>query len=360
MSTTDSEPTPASISLDLAIEDAPKAEMEQAADWPTPAPAQEAREATLGEEPGSEALSPALATEEQLAALESSIATLHRRRVTPSGTADQDEGTGSSRGKYEPTEREDKWLETFIEESGQEEQEVTQEEEAGEERQQAAAAARSPSTPQELQQTEDGEEKKDQGDLESKRPRKLGRTLSTASEAASLLQTALLSGSTARPQVSGAEAIVGVGQTSAEPSRIISSKPGSVAGTDLLGREKVDSHAASSVFVESEASLSDLEAEEISEDEEPEPSLNYTKLRGGVADVFKKDTASIMAVSDRFLALGTHSGMIYILDIEGNLVKGFKSHTASILALNIDRSSEFVASAGMDGELSRSLQCNSS
>lgn len=43
--------------------------------------------------------------------------------------------------------------------------------------------------------------------------------------------------------------------------------------------------------------------------------------------------------------------MIYILDVEGNLVKGFRSHSASILDLDIDSSSEFVASASIDGEL---------
>ncbi|KDN36144.1 vacuolar protein sorting-associated protein 41 [Tilletiaria anomala UBC 951] len=101
----------------------------------------------------------------------------------------------------------------------------------------------------------------------------------------------------------------------------------------------------SSVFEEEEA-------EERDEEDEIEPSLKYEKLKGGAADVLRKDTASAMAVSDRFLALGTHAGMIYILDIEGNLVKGFRTHTASILALDIDNTSEFVASAGMDGLVS--------
>lgn len=62
-------------------------------------------------------------------------------------------------------------------------------------------------------------------------------------------------------------------------------------------------------------------------------------------------------------ALGTHAGMIFILDVEGNLVKGFRSHSASILTLEIDSSSEFVASAGMDGKslpLSLPFSCLSS
>ncbi|KAL9936540.1 hypothetical protein V8E36_004608 [Tilletia maclaganii] len=50
--------------------------------------------------------------------------------------------------------------------------------------------------------------------------------------------------------------------------------------------------------------------------------------------------------------MGTHSGMIYVLDVQGNLVKGFRSHSASILDIDIDSTNEFVASAGMDGNIS--------
>uniref|UniRef100_V5ELZ1 Vps41 beta-propeller domain-containing protein n=1 Tax=Kalmanozyma brasiliensis (strain GHG001) TaxID=1365824 RepID=V5ELZ1_KALBG len=88
------------------------------------------------------------------------------------------------------------------------------------------------------------------------------------------------------------------------------------------------------------------------EDEDVEPSLKYSRVRGGVSDVLKRDTASAFALSPRFMALGTHAGMIYILDIDGNLVKGFRLHTASILDLVIDNTSDFVAAASMDGLVS--------
>jgi hypothetical protein len=87
-------------------------------------------------------------------------------------------------------------------------------------------------------------------------------------------------------------------------------------------------------------------------DDEEEPSLKYSRLRGSVPDMLKKDSASALAVSDRFLALGTHGGSIYILDEQGNLIKGFRTHSASVLALAIDSTSEFVGSAGMDGIVS--------
>ncbi|CDR99222.1 hypothetical protein, partial [Sporisorium scitamineum] len=88
------------------------------------------------------------------------------------------------------------------------------------------------------------------------------------------------------------------------------------------------------------------------EEEDVEPSLKYSRVKGGVSDVLKRDTASAFALSPRFMALGTHGGMIYILDIDGNLVKGFRLHTASILDLVIDNTSDFVAAASMDGLVS--------
>lgn len=93
-------------------------------------------------------------------------------------------------------------------------------------------------------------------------------------------------------------------------------------------------------------------SEEEEEEDEVEPSLKYSRVKGGVSDVLKKDTASAFALSSRFMALGTHAGMIYILDIDGNLVKGFRLHTASILDLVIDNTSDFVAAASMDGLVS--------
>lgn len=86
--------------------------------------------------------------------------------------------------------------------------------------------------------------------------------------------------------------------------------------------------------------------------DEEEPTLKYSRLKGSVPDVLKKDSASALAVSDRILALGTHSGAIYILDEQGNLVKGFRSHSASVMDLVIDSTSEFIGSAGMDGIVS--------
>lgn len=55
-------------------------------------------------------------------------------------------------------------------------------------------------------------------------------------------------------------------------------------------------------------------------------------------------------------ALGTHGGSVHILNLDGTVVKSFdkqfKPHAAVVYDLSIDLTSEFVASASMDGEYS--------
>ncbi|EPQ28250.1 uncharacterized protein PFL1_04077 [Pseudozyma flocculosa PF-1] len=116
------------------------------------------------------------------------------------------------------------------------------------------------------------------------------------------------------------------------------------------GSEEEEGSAGDEEKDESEEE-SDVEDDDDS-DEEVEPSLKYARVKGSASDILAKDSASAFAVSPRFLALGTHGGMVYILDVEGNLIKGFRSHTASILAIDIDTTCEFVASASMDGMVS--------
>ncbi|RKO93321.1 hypothetical protein BDK51DRAFT_11338, partial [Blyttiomyces helicus] len=82
--------------------------------------------------------------------------------------------------------------------------------------------------------------------------------------------------------------------------------------------------------------------------EEEEPKLKYHRLAGTLAETLKKDAVSTMAVSDRFLALGTHWGVVHILDLIGTDVKRFESHSATVTDLCIDLNGEFVASASDD------------
>ncbi|KAJ3146963.1 Vacuolar protein sorting-associated protein 41 [Geranomyces michiganensis] len=113
----------------------------------------------------------------------------------------------------------------------------------------------------------------------------------------------------------------------------------------------------------------DEEAEEEGEDEE-EPKLKYQRLASTLAETLKKDAVSTMAVSDRFLvgtihvgrkessganpkykALGTHWGVVHILDLIGTDVKRFQCHSATVTALSIESNGEYVASASDDGKV---------
>ncbi|KAJ3013357.1 Vacuolar protein sorting-associated protein 41 [Thoreauomyces humboldtii] len=86
-------------------------------------------------------------------------------------------------------------------------------------------------------------------------------------------------------------------------------------------------------------------------EEEEEPKLKYQRLASTLGETLKKDAVSTMAVSDRFLALGTHWGIVHILDLIGTDVKRFQSHSATVNALSIDSNGEFVASASDDGKV---------
>ncbi|KAJ3144786.1 Vacuolar protein sorting-associated protein 41 [Geranomyces variabilis] len=91
--------------------------------------------------------------------------------------------------------------------------------------------------------------------------------------------------------------------------------------------------------------------EEEGEDDEEEPKLKYQRLASTLGETLKKDAVSTMAVSDRFLALGTHWGVVHILDLIGTDVKRFQCHSATVTALSIDTNGEYVASASDDGKV---------
>ena len=79
-------------------------------------------------------------------------------------------------------------------------------------------------------------------------------------------------------------------------------------------------------------------------------SLKYQRLGASTAEILIKDTASAVAASSRFLALGTHNGMVHILTYEGTRVKSFRPHGASVVDIKICDDEEFVATASVEGE----------
>eukprot|EP00960_Hanusia_phi_P075784 768466-Hanusia_phi.AAC.5 len=89
--------------------------------------------------------------------------------------------------------------------------------------------------------------------------------------------------------------------------------------------------------------------EEEEEEEEEEPRLKYQRLGNSASDILKRESASAVRLHEKFLALGTVEGWIYILDFDGNEVRRFGAHTAIVNDLSIDRAGEFIASCSDDG-----------
>jgi hypothetical protein len=102
---------------------------------------------------------------------------------------------------------------------------------------------------------------------------------------------------------------------------------------------------------EEEDDDSDREDEEAEEEEEDEPRLKYQRMGGSVPSLMATDAASCIAVAERMIALGTHDGVVHILDFLGNQVKEFKAHTATVNDLCFDLDGEFVGSCSDDGTI---------
>ncbi|KAI9569265.1 hypothetical protein HD554DRAFT_2092425 [Boletus coccyginus] len=95
----------------------------------------------------------------------------------------------------------------------------------------------------------------------------------------------------------------------------------------------------------------DEEEDDDDEEEEEEPSLKYERMGGAVNDLLKKDSASALAVSNKCLALGTHSGIVHVFNLAGERIKSFKPHQASVSDIEMDSTADFVATASIDGQV---------
>ena len=63
------------------------------------------------------------------------------------------------------------------------------------------------------------------------------------------------------------------------------------------------------------------ESEEKVDPVESEPLLRVERIGNHVNEILRKDSISCLAVHCRFLAIGTCSGKIYIVDHQGNCVQ---------------------------------------
>ncbi|XP_069469381.1 vacuolar protein sorting-associated protein 41 homolog isoform X2 [Ambystoma mexicanum] len=87
------------------------------------------------------------------------------------------------------------------------------------------------------------------------------------------------------------------------------------------------------------------------DDSEEEPKLKYERLSNGVTDILQKDAASCMTVHEKFLALGTHNGKVYLLDVQGNVTQKFEISQVKINQISLDEDGEHVGICSEDGRV---------
>uniref|UniRef100_A0A8C9T983 Vacuolar protein sorting-associated protein 41 homolog n=1 Tax=Scleropages formosus TaxID=113540 RepID=A0A8C9T983_SCLFO len=104
--------------------------------------------------------------------------------------------------------------------------------------------------------------------------------------------------------------------------------------------------------VEKEIKPSDDSTDDSEEEEsEEEPKLKYERLANGVTEILQKDAASCMTVHDKFLALGTHFGKVYLLDVQGNVTQKFEISSVKINQISLDEGGEHVGICSEDGKV---------
>lgn len=98
-----------------------------------------------------------------------------------------------------------------------------------------------------------------------------------------------------------------------------------------------------------------MELEKIDSTEEESDGLGilqYQLLGNSVSDITKRDTISCMDINEKFMALGTHMGVVYLLDVTvSQEVKRFLNHSSPVVQICLDQSSEFVVTCAEDGKI---------
>ena len=111
---------------------------------------------------------------------------------------------------------------------------------------------------------------------------------------------------------------------------------------DTLSSADANSLAGSSVsrFVTESEEESETDSEE---EEETEPKLKYERLSADLKAILKKDVASCLAVHSKFLILGSHWGVIHLLDAMGNSLPARQSQAHTITVNQVGAGFSLIA-----------------
>ncbi|XP_077978241.1 vacuolar protein sorting-associated protein 41 homolog [Glandiceps talaboti] len=115
---------------------------------------------------------------------------------------------------------------------------------------------------------------------------------------------------------------------------------------------------------EEKVRLKNEEEEEEEEDEEEssseesdveEPKLKYERIGNDLQNILdrSKDAVSCLAVHSKFLAIGTHWGLVHVIDHQGNNISGkeFACHTTTVNQISLDDNGDYIASCSDDGRV---------
>ena len=130
----------------------------------------------------------------------------------------------------------------------------------------------------------------------------------------------------------------------------------SAADSSFAGRQdeiERDNHTVDETDNVDDEDDDDDDDEEEEEEEELEPKLKYERLGNDLTHILSKDAASAMSVHPKFCALGTHWGVIHILDPQGNNIVGkeINAHTTTVNQISIDAGGDHIASCSDDGRV---------
>ncbi|KHN74077.1 Vacuolar protein sorting-associated protein 41 -like protein [Toxocara canis] len=97
-----------------------------------------------------------------------------------------------------------------------------------------------------------------------------------------------------------------------------------------------------------------IEDEEDEEEVLLEPRFTYSRILNSIPTIFAKDAASCLAVHDKFIAIGTQMGYIYIFDHLGNLhsESTARHHRCAVAAISVDLPGSYIASCALDARIS--------
>lgn len=88
-------------------------------------------------------------------------------------------------------------------------------------------------------------------------------------------------------------------------------------------------------------------------EEADEPKLKYERISNTLEAILNNDASSYLAVHTKFLAVGTHWGVLHVLDHQGNTISGkeFTKHTTTVNQVSLDLSGDYLASCSDDGRV---------